>query len=205
MIRRCAELEWADKTAIRGGAGPAQGADYLEKDEMAGILSAGRTILEAGSSIGEHTHPNTEELYLVLDGHGRGVLDGETFPVGPGDLFLLCAIRDLGPNAYSLIPLLVKNLQHPNAFAASMNARTLGELKLDPGLVVPALTRCLQDPRADLRGEAARALAEFGSRARLALPALTNALADSESEVRVKAGLATQRNAPDDHTNASTL
>lgn len=126
-------------------------------------------------------------------------------PRGPGDLFLLCAIRDLGPNAYSLIPLLVKNLQHPNAFAASMNARTLGELKLDPGLVVPALTRCLQDPRADLRGEAARALAEFGSRARLALPALTNALADSESEVRVKAGLATQRNAPDDHTNASTL
>ena len=88
MIRRCAELEWADKTAIRGGAGPAQGADYLEKDEMAGILSAGRTILEAGSSIGEHTHHNTEELYLVLDGHGRGVLDGETFPVGPGDLFL---------------------------------------------------------------------------------------------------------------------
>ena len=24
----------------------------------------------------------------MLDGHGRGVLDGETFPVGPGDLFL---------------------------------------------------------------------------------------------------------------------
>ena len=52
MIRTLASLTFTAKQNIRGGAGPAQGADYLEKDEMAGILSAGRTILEAGSSIG---------------------------------------------------------------------------------------------------------------------------------------------------------
>jgi len=48
-------------------------------------------VLEPGSSIGEHPHPNTDELYLIMEGHGTGILDGERFPVGPGDLFILKA------------------------------------------------------------------------------------------------------------------
>jgi mannose-6-phosphate isomerase-like protein (cupin superfamily) len=55
---------------------------------MAGVLAAGRTVLAPGSSVGEHSHPTTEELYLVLEGRGQGVLDGRSFPVGAGDLFL---------------------------------------------------------------------------------------------------------------------
>jgi len=88
MIRTLSALAFSAKQDIRGGVGPAQGADYLGLDEMDGVLGSGRLILAAGSSIGEHRHPNTEELYLVLEGHGRAVLDGEGFPVGPGDLYL---------------------------------------------------------------------------------------------------------------------
>jgi mannose-6-phosphate isomerase-like protein (cupin superfamily) len=88
MIRTLSNLTFTAKLNIRGGTGPAQGADYLEQSDMAGVLAAGRTILAPGSSIGEHVHPATEELYLILEGHGQGVLDGERFPVGPGDLFL---------------------------------------------------------------------------------------------------------------------
>jgi mannose-6-phosphate isomerase-like protein (cupin superfamily) len=88
MIRTLAALSFAAKQDIRGGAGPARGADYLERGEMDGVLAAGRTILAAGSSVGEHAHPATEELYLILEGRGQGVLDGSRFPVGPGDLFL---------------------------------------------------------------------------------------------------------------------
>jgi mannose-6-phosphate isomerase-like protein (cupin superfamily) len=55
------------------------------------VLAAGRTVLEAGSSIGEHSHPDTEELYLILDGQGQGVLDGRSFPVAAGDLFVVKA------------------------------------------------------------------------------------------------------------------
>lgn len=91
MIRRCSDLPWQPKLAIRGGAGPAMSADYFGMGAMDGVLGAGRTMLEPGSSIGEHPHPNTDELYLILEGHGTGILDGERFPVAPGDLFILKA------------------------------------------------------------------------------------------------------------------
>jgi len=91
MIRRHSELVEAFKENIRGGVGRARSVDLLRNDEMDGIISMGRTTLEPGSTIGEHAHPDTEDLYLILEGHGLGVLDGKRFPVGPGDLFLVKA------------------------------------------------------------------------------------------------------------------
>ena len=91
MIRRLAELATETKRDIRGGRGAAQGVDLLQLGDMDGILSMGRMTLEPGTTIGEHAHPNTEDLYLVLEGRGRGVLNGESFPLGPGDLFLVKA------------------------------------------------------------------------------------------------------------------
>jgi len=91
MIRRHSELLEEAKANIRGGVGAARGVDFLKNGDMDGILSMGRTTLEPGSTIGEHEHPNTEDLYLILEGRGIGVLNGERFPVGPGDLFLVKA------------------------------------------------------------------------------------------------------------------
>ncbi len=91
MIRRCSDLPMEPKMAIRGGSGPASSGDYFGMGAMDGVVGAGRTVLEPGSSIGEHPHPNTDELYLIMEGHGTGILDGERFPVGPGDLFILKA------------------------------------------------------------------------------------------------------------------
>ena len=45
-------------------------------------------VLPPGTSIGVHTHGENEELYLVLEGHGEMVLDGERFTVGPGSVVL---------------------------------------------------------------------------------------------------------------------
>lgn len=91
MIRRLAELAVEPKQNIRGGLGAGWGVDLLKAGEMAGVLSLGRITLEPGATIGEHAHPNTEDLYLIIEGRGIGVLDGERFPVGPGDLFLVKA------------------------------------------------------------------------------------------------------------------
>ena len=91
MIRRLSELATETKRDIRGGTGPAEGVDLLKLGEMDGVLSMGRMTLAPGTTIGEHAHPNTEDLYLILEGHGRGVLNGESFPLGPGDLFLVKA------------------------------------------------------------------------------------------------------------------
>lgn len=91
MIRRLSDLPAEAKLNIRGGTGAAQGVDLLKLGEMAGVISLGRITLEPGSTIGEHAHPNTEDLYLILEGRGMGVLNGERFSVGPGDLFLVKA------------------------------------------------------------------------------------------------------------------
>lgn len=91
MIRKLAELIHEPKQDMRGGSGPGSSADYLKLGDMDGVVGAGRTRLEPGSSIGEHPHPNTDELYLILEGHGQGVLNGARFDVGPGDLFVVKA------------------------------------------------------------------------------------------------------------------
>jgi mannose-6-phosphate isomerase-like protein (cupin superfamily) len=91
MIRRQGERVEERKLHIRGGLGAGCSVELLANGEMSGVLSLGRTTLEPGASIGEHPHPNTEDLYLILEGRGTGVLDGERFPVGPGDLFLVKA------------------------------------------------------------------------------------------------------------------
>src|SRR5512145_936239 len=91
MIRRQSELVEETKMNIRGGLGAARGVEFLKDGDMDGVVSMGRTTLEPGATIGVHSHPNTEDLYLILEGHGIGILDDERFPVGPGDLFLVKA------------------------------------------------------------------------------------------------------------------
>lgn len=91
MIRRLSELVEEAKVNIRGGVGTGRGVEFLKQGDMSGVISMGRTTLEPGATIGEHAHPNTEDLYLILEGHGTGVLNGESFPVGPGDLFIVKA------------------------------------------------------------------------------------------------------------------
>ncbi|MBI1754403.1 MAG: cupin domain-containing protein [Acidobacteria bacterium] len=91
MIRRHADLIEEPKLNIRGGLGAGRSVELLKNGEMAHIVSLGRTTLEPGASIGEHAHPNTEDLYLILEGRGTGILNGERFPVEAGDLFLVKA------------------------------------------------------------------------------------------------------------------
>lgn len=88
MIRRRKEIAPETREAIRGGSGRASQIGYLSPGEMAGVEFVSVLTLEPGASIGEHVHPDTEELYLVLEGEGLGRLDGETFQVGSGDAFV---------------------------------------------------------------------------------------------------------------------
>jgi quercetin dioxygenase-like cupin family protein len=96
MIRRLSALATERKSSIHGGAGAALTADYLANGEMDGVVTAGRVVLEPGAGIGEHPHPNHDELYLVVEGHGTGILDGEQFPIAAGDMYLLKAGQSHG-------------------------------------------------------------------------------------------------------------
>lgn len=45
--------------------------------------------LAAGQATARHFHAETEEIYVVLEGHGEMEVDGERRPVAPGDAILI--------------------------------------------------------------------------------------------------------------------
>lgn len=113
MRRRMAEVRPEERRAVRGGEGRALLEAYLRPGEMAGVEFLSRVTLDPRASIGEHPHPGEEELYLILDGRGEGILDGEPFDVAPGDAFLCRkghshGLRNTGEGPLSFLALLVK-------------------------------------------------------------------------------------------------
>lgn len=61
-------------------------ADYEKRD--GGFKFFHDNIIEPGASIGEHMHTVDEEIYFIVEGSGRMVIDGQTWEVGPGDMCL---------------------------------------------------------------------------------------------------------------------
>lgn len=55
-------------------------------------------VIEPGASIGEHSHSDTEEIYVILSGFGTMCIDGVDTLVGPGDV---CLTR--GGHSHSLV------------------------------------------------------------------------------------------------------
>jgi len=43
-------------------------------------------VLPPGTSIGVHSHPTHEEMYIILKGKGVGTLNGKEYPISAGDL-----------------------------------------------------------------------------------------------------------------------
>lgn len=57
-------------------------------------------VLAPGTTIGAHTHTGDEELWLVVCGRVRVVLDGDAADLGPGDA---CLVRDGGAHQLEVI------------------------------------------------------------------------------------------------------
>ena len=89
MIRSLKELPTAVRERIRGGVGRAWQQEVLAAHDMAGVVGMSHLTLEPGSSIAEHAHRGSEELYLVLSGNGTGTLDGELSPVTAGSFWVV--------------------------------------------------------------------------------------------------------------------
>lgn len=73
------------------GRGVLDWTDVLNKDDLPsrGLKFFHDDLVPPGASIGYHSHPSDEEYYFFLTGHGIMSLDGQEFPVGPGDV---CAV-----------------------------------------------------------------------------------------------------------------
>lgn len=81
------QIELAQVRA-HGGEGLIRFARVADRESMAGGCNfIDFAELPPGTSIGRHTHAETEEeFYLVLRGRGEMTRNGETFTVGAGDL-----------------------------------------------------------------------------------------------------------------------
>ena len=47
--------------------------------------------IQSGEEIGEETHEHNDQLLTFVSGTGEAIVDGETGPVGPGDLVVVPA------------------------------------------------------------------------------------------------------------------
>jgi hypothetical protein len=90
----------------------------------------------------------------------------------------------MGTNARPALPALITLLTNANDGAPYCAISALGDLKLEPQLVVPALTPCLLSSNLWTRSFAAEALGRFGGEAHGAVPALVRALGDSDARVQ---------------------
>lgn len=50
------------------------------------VMSAMRMTIPVDATVGNHTHPNAEELYVVLSGRGLHTTEGVETEINPGDV-----------------------------------------------------------------------------------------------------------------------
>ena len=92
MLFKTTEQKSTVRHEIQGGTGEARCLSAIPRGEgpaESRFKMVSRMTLEAGSSIGLHTHETDEEIYIVLS--GRGIYtddDGSRREVGPGDVSL---------------------------------------------------------------------------------------------------------------------
>ncbi|MBM2623644.1 cupin domain-containing protein [Actinoplanes sp. LDG1-06] len=74
---------------VHGAAGVSWWKCFARGSELAGAWEAVEWArLPPGGLSGEHLHTRTEEVYIVLTGHGEIILNGRHTRVGPGDVVL---------------------------------------------------------------------------------------------------------------------
>ena len=87
MIRSADAMTSRTLTDCHDGSGDLECRLVLETADTDGCLTFMHDdLLEPGATIGEHTHEGDEEVYLVVEGHGTMVVDGDEYPIGPGDV-----------------------------------------------------------------------------------------------------------------------
>jgi HEAT repeat protein len=115
-------------------------------------------------------------------------------------------MRFLGTNARPALPALIRCVQDKDRVdVAQYAANSLGNLRLEPTLVVPALVAALRNTNSGARPDIIAALGKFGPDAASAVPALLPALADPWYTVRTRATNALLKIAPEALTNARPM
>ena len=107
----------------------------------------------------------------------------------------------MGSNAQPAVPLLIECLKDKDEMVAKEAAWSLGELQLEPNIVVPALISNADPSRPIPYSFVLFALGEFGTNARSAVPLLMQAFRSGDEKVRSAATHALENIDPNLLTN----
>ena len=89
MYKKLKSLEERKTENARGGNGFIISKDiFLEDDFGSSISHLILVTIPSGSSVGFHEHSGDEEIYFILEGHGKVRDDEEGYDVGPYDTVL---------------------------------------------------------------------------------------------------------------------
>ena len=71
MVRNMLDMKTESREKMRGGEGVVAFQHYFSPEEFgAKVRLCAKLTLPPGASIGEHTHKNEDEVYLILSGNG---------------------------------------------------------------------------------------------------------------------------------------
>ena len=90
MVIKRASMRSLESHSSHGGNGRLVYTEMLAEHgkKGPGLTFFADSILEPGTTIGEHEHNGNEEAYIILEGHGTMIVDGEHHEAGPGDLII---------------------------------------------------------------------------------------------------------------------
>ena len=88
ILRGHDNVEETRDESSHGGVGKYAVRTLLDGDGDSGLDYVRDLVLEAGSTIGVHEHQGDEEIYYVISGQGRMIVDDEECPVKLGDVVL---------------------------------------------------------------------------------------------------------------------
>jgi len=89
MIKMYDDVECKINKNVRGGEGEIVARYYLNENSSKLRFNAlNLNEMEPGATIPEHRHDGEDEFYLVIEGRGFGILNGNKFEIGPGDSFI---------------------------------------------------------------------------------------------------------------------
>lgn len=88
-IRSFKNANLKDEPNCHGGEGVLRHISLFDKVDFSSKLRfINYTILPPRTSIGVHKHGNDEEIYVILDGRGLMIVDGEEKEVSAGDIII---------------------------------------------------------------------------------------------------------------------
>lgn len=97
MIKNFLDTDCQIQMKSHAGKGPVKLYEIWGKTDFQSKCDfIDRVVIPPGSEVGYHRHENNEEIYIILAGTGKMVIDGQPHIIKKGDMILNSAFGEHG-------------------------------------------------------------------------------------------------------------